>query len=91
MQHSSKRYFPRNVERYYIENFMKEHTDVKRPGALILDSSLKSATFPKKRYNIKVIKCGKYKQFYVYNYTKTKKEEGWEINKKEQTDKVLKT
>lgn len=92
MKHSSKHYFSRNVERYYIENFMDsiEQTDVKRPGALILDSSLKSATFPKKRYNIKVIKCGKYKQFYVYNYTKTKQEVGWEINKKEPTDKVLK-
>lgn len=54
----------------------------------ILDSSLKSRTIPKICYDIKVIKCGKYKQYFKKNYKTIRQLDGWEIEKNKNNNKL---
>lgn len=55
----------------------------------ILDSSLKSRTIPKICYDIKVIKCGKYKQYFKKNCKTIKQLDGWEIDCNKKNEKKL--
>lgn len=68
---------------------MVEKKDIKNKelplGNSLLDSSLKSRTLPKNAYDIKVIKCGNYIQYFKNNLIHYKQEEGWEKEKKEKS------
>ena len=67
------------IKEKYIENMAiqwKENPG-KYPGALLLDSSLISAT----QYNYKIIECGEYIQVYKYSHKK--------ISNKDKKDKKL--
>ena len=66
MKRTSHNYLSREEELYYQEEYKKfliEHHGVKHLDALLLDSSLISTT-GNKNYYLKVVDCGKYKQFY---------------------------
>lgn len=66
-----------------------ERLGVKHLDALLLDSSLISTT-QNKKYYLKVIDCGKYKQVYYYNDLKIKKDKNIEKNKKIDTTYLFK-
>lgn len=75
---------PRTKEEYNqliadIELYKKEQLEdiLRRPAALLLDSSLISTTNEKK-YTHKIVQCGKYYQIYNYYDYRVKKEKGIE-------------
>ena len=84
MKRTSHNYCTYEEEKYYqqeYKEFLIEHKGVKHLDALLLDSSLISTT-DNKKYYLKVIDCGKYKQVYYYNNLKIKKDKLIEKNKK---------
>lgn len=64
-------------------------SQVKDLGTLILDSSLKSRTIPKKDYDIKCVQCGEYRQYFKTNIVNTHSEKGWEKDKNEIKNKKV--
>lgn len=71
-----------------VERLQEEHEKgVRRPGALLLDSSLISAT-PNKIYTHKMIQCGNYYQVYNYHHKKSKKDSELEKMKDDNIKRV---
>ncbi len=82
-------YEEEKLARTEYKDFLIEHKGVKHLDALLLDSSLISTTKLKKYY-LKVIDCGKYKQVYYYDRLKIKNDSSYEKYKKIDTTYLYK-
>ena len=76
-----------NEEKYYTKEYLSiksKSEEFEKLERSLLDSSLISTTIPKIEYDIKVITCGKYRQYFKKNIKITRSVNGYEKDKKEE-------